>query len=98
MFYRGSAGDGAVADRQRRAERGHAIDRRVLDAGVRSAGAAWFGSISGECRAHEEPAGAQKRCAGVSMAAEIARLRTVEQQLSAYQRNPDRAHVVAAKR
>src|SRR5438874_311434 len=78
MFYRGSAGDGEVAYRQRRAERGHAIDRRVLDAGVRSAGAAWFESVSGECPAHEEPAGAQKRCAGVSMAAEIARLWTAE--------------------
>ena len=46
--------------------------------GVGSAGAERSGSISGECPAHQEPAGTQERCAGVSMAAEVARLWTAE--------------------
>ena len=67
MFYRGSARDGAVADRQRRSERGHAIDRRVLDAGAGGAGAKWLGSISGECPAHQElTPGARAMCRSVN--------------------------------
>jgi len=38
MFYGGSPRDGEVADRQRRTERGYAIDGRVLDAGLEQNG------------------------------------------------------------
>src|SRR5207249_705640 len=59
MFYRGSTGDGALAGGERSAQRGHAIDGGVLDSGIRSARTAWSGSVSGECAAYQECAGAQ---------------------------------------
>src|SRR5580658_152857 len=83
MLHGRGAGDGRMAGGEGRAKRGDAVHRRVLDAGIRSTGAARAGSVSGKRAAHEEPAGTQKRCPGVPVVVEAACLRAAEQQFSA---------------
>src|SRR6266704_1761878 len=56
-----------------------AVDGGVLDPAVRHFGRTQLRGVSGECTAHQEPAGTQERCAGKPVAAEIAHLRVAEQ-------------------
>src|SRR6266550_9504384 len=76
-------GDGGLAEAMCDSDRGDAIDWRVLDRGVRHSGRGWFRNVSGECAGHEEPTGAQKRCAGESMADEAAHLWAITKFVSA---------------
>ena len=98
MLYRRPGADGGLAGGARRQERGHAIDRSILDAGVRDSATARTGSVPGECAAHQESPGAQERHCGMPVAAEVAHLRVVEQQFSAERCGASHADAMAASR
>src|ERR1700730_4406082 len=76
LHHGGAEGDGRLAAAVRDSHRGHAIDRGVLDGGVRHPGAGGFRGVPDQCAGYEEPAGAQDGRAGESMADEVAHLWT----------------------
>src|SRR5207244_2285352 len=96
MHHRRGKGDGRLAEAMRDSHRRPAIDRSVLDRGLRHSGGSGFGSIPGECPGDEEFARAQERCAGKPMAHEAAHLWAVAEFVSAPTRDSHHADVLAA--
>src|SRR6516225_10129873 len=80
----------------RDSHRGHAIDRSVLDSGIRHSGTGGSRSLFGECAGYEEFTGAEDRRAGKSVADEAAYLRLTAQFISAVTGSPHPADVLAA--
>src|SRR5438132_2424071 len=76
--------------------RGHAIDGRLLDCGVRYPGIRGLRSVPGEFPGHEELARAQERRAREPMAHEATHLRPVAQFVPAVPADPHDAHVLAS--
>src|ERR1700736_6355848 len=74
MHHSRAEGDGRLVEAMRNSDRGHAINWRVLDRGIRHSRSGGFGSVLGECAGDEESAGAQKPRAGESMADEATHL------------------------
>src|SRR6202050_4973515 len=70
----------------------------VLDRLARDPGRAWDRGLPGQCARDQESAGAQERCAGVSMADETAHLRIAAEFLPAAGRDSGGAHRLAAAR
>src|SRR5450755_606301 len=85
-----------LAQTMRDPDRGHAINRSLLDRGIRYLGRSRVGSVSGECARDQESARAQKRRARESMADEAAHLWTVAEFVSAAARNSHAADLLAA--
>src|SRR6267378_3128701 len=79
VFHRGLVSTSGLVTGVRSEDRGHAVNWSVLDPHLRDSRGARFRGVSGQCAAHEEPAGTQERCAGESVVAEIAHLWAVEQ-------------------
>jgi hypothetical protein len=79
VFHGGPASTGGLVTPLWSEDRGHAIDRSVLDPPLRDSRSTWHPSVFGQCTAHEEPARTEERCAGKPMVAEIAHLRVAEQ-------------------
>ena len=85
MYYVGTEGDGGVAEAMCDSNHRPAIDRGVLDRGLRHSRRIWVRSVSGKCPGDEELTRAQKRCAGEAMADEAAHLWSVAELVSASQ-------------
>src|SRR6266566_5380309 len=96
MYYVGTEGDGGVAEAMCDSNHRPAIDRGVLDRGLRHSRRIWVRSVSGKCPGDEELTRAQKRCARESMADEAAHLWSVAELVSALSSNPYDADLLAA--
>src|ERR1700684_94591 len=96
MLHRGSASLSRLVRDLRSADRGFAVDGRVLDSPVRHFGRTWVRGLSGQRPAHQESTGAKERCAGKPVAAETAHLRIVEQLVSTSFGNSGSAYLLAA--
>src|SRR6266566_5138674 len=96
MNHSRGKGDGRLAEAMRNSHRCLAIDRGVLDRGLRHSGGSGIGSVPGECPGDEELARAQERRAGESMADEAAHLWAVAEFVSASARDSHNADVLAA--
>src|SRR5437879_1607350 len=96
MFHEGPAGNGGLAGAVWDRDSSHAIDGGVLDCAVRHSGRTGNTGVCGECTGHEEFAGTQDGHPGMSMAVEIARLRTAEKFVPAGRRDFSDANLLEA--
>ena len=97
VFHSRSASFSRLVTKLRSADGGHAIDRGVLDPAVRHFVGTGDSSVFGECQRHEEFAGTQDGHPRMSVAVEIARLRTAAQFVPAGRGNSGDADVLATE-